>query len=134
MLATFLHWIVLKCVCLYPPVYYISSIYCLSSPSIYLPNSVFLYHCVCCCHYLVTSSCLTLWDPMDYSLPGSSSMGFSRQEYKNGLLCPTSRGSSPPRDRTWVCCITDRFFTAEPPGKSIAASIIFPFPSISIYH
>ena len=27
-------------------------------------------------------------DPMDCSPPGSSSMGFSRQEYWSGLLCP----------------------------------------------
>ena len=134
MLATFLHWIVLKCVCLSLAIY-LYIIYLLSIISIYLLTIfVFLYLCLCCCHYFVTSSCLTLWNPMDYSLPGSSSMGFSRQEYKNGLLCPTSRGSSPPRDWTWVCCITDRFFTAEPPGKSISASIIFPSPSISIYH
>ena len=31
-----------------------------------------------CC---LVKLCLTLWDPMDYSPPGSSSMGFPRQEY-----------------------------------------------------
>ena len=30
-----------------------------------------------------------LCDPMDCSLPGSSSMGFSRQEYWNGLPFPS---------------------------------------------
>ena len=34
---------------------------------------------------LVTQSYLTLWDPMDCSLPGPLSMGFSRQEYWSGL-------------------------------------------------
>ena len=33
----------------------------------------------------IYQSCLTLSDPMDCSLPGSSSMGFSRQEYWSGL-------------------------------------------------
>ena len=33
--------------------------------------------------------CLTLCDPMDCSLPGSSSMGFSKQEYWSGLPCPS---------------------------------------------
>ena len=33
----------------------------------------------------VTQSCLTLRDPMDCSLPGSSAMGFSRQEYWSGV-------------------------------------------------
>ena len=33
---------------------------------------------------------------------------------------PSSRGSSQPRDRTWVSCvfcIIGRFFTIKPPGK-----------------
>ena len=33
--------------------------------------------------------CLIPSDPMDYSLPGSSAMGFSSQEYWNGLPCPS---------------------------------------------
>ena len=33
---------------------------------------------------LVTQSCPTLCDSMDYSLPGSLSMEFSRQEYWSG--------------------------------------------------
>ena len=33
----------------------------------------------------VTQLCPTLFDPMDYSLLGSTSMGFSRQEYWSGL-------------------------------------------------
>ena len=39
----------------------------------------------CCCS--VTKSCLTLCDPMDCSLPNS--LGFSRQEYWNGLPFPS---------------------------------------------
>ena len=41
--------------------------------------------CVCVC----VQSRLTLCNPMDRSLPGSSSMYFSRQEYWNGLPFPT---------------------------------------------
>ena len=37
----------------------------------------------------VAQSCPTLGDPMDYSLPGSSSMGFSRQEYWSGVPLPS---------------------------------------------
>ena len=50
--------------------------------------------CVCihlslyCCCCLVTKSCPTLRDPMDYSPPAPLSMGFSRQEYWSGLSCP----------------------------------------------
>ena len=41
----------------------------------------------------VAQSCLTLSNPMDYSLPGYQappSMGFSRQEYWSGLPLPSS--------------------------------------------
>ena len=54
------------------------------------------------CHFLlqhmkvkreseVTQSCLTLSDPMNCSLPGSSVQGFSRQEYWNGLPLPSPK-------------------------------------------
>jgi len=38
---------------------------------------------------LVTRSCLTLCDPMDCSLPGSSVQGILQQEYWSGLPCPS---------------------------------------------
>ena len=37
----------------------------------------------------VSQSCPTLCAPMDGSLPGSGSMGFSRQEYWSGLPLPS---------------------------------------------
>ena len=37
----------------------------------------------------VTQSCPTLCNPMDCSLPGSSAMDFSRQEYWSGLPFPS---------------------------------------------
>ena len=37
----------------------------------------------------VTQLCLTLSDPMEYSLPGSSVHGFSRQEYWSGVPLPS---------------------------------------------
>ena len=52
----------------------------------------------------VSNSCLTLYHPIDYSLPGSPYMEFSRQEYCS-VAIPFSRGSSRPRDQTWVSCI-----------------------------
>ena len=45
-----------------------------------------------CMHAKSLQSCLTLYDPMVYSPPGSSVHGFSRQEYWSGLPC------SPPGD------------------------------------
>ena len=37
----------------------------------------------------VAQSCLTLCDPVDWSLPASPSMGFPRQGYGSGLLLPS---------------------------------------------
>ena len=44
------------------------------------------------------------------ALQSPLSMGFPRQEYWSGLSF-FPRGSSQPRDRTWVSCIAGRFFT-----------------------
>ena len=41
-----------------------------------------------CLHAKSFQSCPTLCNPIDYSLRGSSIMGFSRQEYWSGLPCP----------------------------------------------
>ena len=39
-------------------------------------------------HAKSPQKCPTLWYPTDYSLPGSSVHGFSRQRYWSGLTCP----------------------------------------------
>ena len=38
------------------------------------------------CAAAAAKSCRTLSDPMDCSLPGPLSMGFSRQEYWSGVI------------------------------------------------
>ena len=43
--------------------------------------------------------CLTLCDPMDCSLPGSSALGVSQARILEWVAMPSSRRSSPPRDR-----------------------------------
>ena len=52
----------------------------------------------CCC--LVAKSCLTLYNSMDCSLPGSSPMWFSRQQYWNDLPSPCDLSN--PRIKTCV--------------------------------
>ena len=61
--------------------------------------------------------CLTLCDPMDYSLPGSSVLGILQARILECVVVPSFRGSSQPRDlmspalaggffttsTTWVC-------------------------------
>ena len=59
----------------------------------------------------VSQSCLTLCHPMDCSLPGSSVHGILQARILEWVAFPISRGSSRPKDRTQVFCVTGRFFT-----------------------
>ena len=47
----------------------------------------------------------------DYSLPDSSVHGILQSRTLEWVPMPSSRGSSWPRDQTWVSCIVGRFFT-----------------------
>ena len=58
------------------------------------------------------------WDLMDCSSPGSSVHGISHVRILKWVTISFSKGSSQPRDQTWVSCIAGWFFTTEPPGKS----------------
>ena len=68
---------------------------------------------------LVAQSCPTLCDPMDCRLPGSSVHGIFQARILEWVAISFSRGSSWPRDQTWVSHIVGRHFTSEPPGKSL---------------
>ena len=72
--------------------------------------------------------CLTLYNPLDYSLPGSSVHGFSRQEYGSGLPCPLpgdllNPGIEPvsPVFPT----LAGEFLTTEPLGRLYTGCYIF---------
>ena len=58
----------------------------------------------------VTQSCPTLWDPVDYSPPGSSVHGILQARILEWVAIPFSRGSSWPRDQTQVSRIAGRGF------------------------
>ena len=60
---------------------------------------------------LVHQSCLTLCDPMDCSLPGSSVHEILQARILEWVAIPFSRGFSQPRDQTWVSCFVGRFIT-----------------------
>ena len=60
---------------------------------------------------LVTLSCPTLCDPMDYSLPGFSVHRILQARILEWVAIPFSRRSSQLRDQTWVFCTAGRFFT-----------------------
>ena len=58
----------------------------------------------------VAQSCLTLCNPMDYSLPGSLVCGIFQARVLKWVAIFFSRGFSWPRDQTWVSCIVGRHF------------------------
>ena len=66
---------------------------------------------------LLAQSRLTLCDPMDCCPPGSSVYGILQARILEWVAIPFSRGSSQPRDRTWVSCIVDRFFPISTQGN-----------------
>ena len=60
---------------------------------------------------LVAQSCSTLCNPMDCSPPGSTVHGISQARILEWVAVSSSKGSSWPRNCTWVSCIVGRFFT-----------------------
>ena len=63
---------------------------------------------------LVAELCLTLCNPMDYS-----QWNFPGKKLEWDAI-PFSRGSSRPRDQTWVSCIAGRFFTICATKKALS--------------
>ena len=66
-----------------------------------------LARCVLC------AQSLNLCNPVDCSPPGSSVHGIFQARILEWVAISSSRGSSQPRDQTWVSCIAGRFFTRE---------------------
>ena len=59
-----------------------------------------------CMHAKSIQSCPTLCDPRDYSLPGSSVYGIFQARILEWVAMTSSRGSSWPRDQTWVSWVS----------------------------
>ena len=59
---------------------------------------------------LITQSCPNLCDPMDCNPPGSSVYEILQARVLEWVAISFSRGSSRPRDQTWVSCIAGRWF------------------------
>ena len=74
---------------------------------------------------LVIQSCPTLCNPMDYSLIGSSVHGILQARILEWVVIPFSRGSSWPRDWTWVFCMQVGSLPSEPPGKAMDVGNLF---------
>ena len=69
-------------------------------------TSALLAGCLCPTEF-VSDSC----DPMDCSLLGSSVHGILQASVLEWFAISFSRGSSRPKNLTWVSCIAGRFFS-----------------------
>ena len=65
---------------------------------------------ICMC-VLFTQSCLTLYNPMVCSSPGSSVHGILQARILEWVAIIFSKEASQPRDQTWVSHIAGTFFT-----------------------
>ena len=68
-----------------------------------VPHIHLLYPCM---HARLLQSCLTLCDLMDCSLLGSSVREILHARILEWVAIPSSRGSSTPRDQTFVSCVS----------------------------
>ena len=77
---------------------------------------IYLYMCVWFVHKYVSSD-------LDCSLPGSSVHGIFQARILEWVAISFSRGSSPPRDRSFISCIAGGFFASEPLGEPICTYV-----------
>ena len=76
-----------------------------------IAKNIYIYVCVCIYVYMyicvcfVAQSWLTLCDPMDCSMPGSSVHGILQARILESVAMSSSRGSSQPRDGICISCI-----------------------------
>ena len=90
----------------------------------YLDKTPFMFMPLLWSHFSHVRLFATLWTVASQA---PLSMGFSKQEYFNGLLCPPP-GDLPDRTQvSYSCCIAAGFFTAEIPGKSCLYSYVCSF-------
>ena len=76
-------------------------------------------------------SCLTLCDPMDCSLPGSSVRGILQVKILEWVAIPFSKGSSQPRDQTQLSHIAGGFLyqLSHQGSPRILEWVAYPFSS-----
>ena len=78
--------------------------------------------CVCVCVCVYAWSCLTLCDPMDGSLPGSSGHGIFQARILEWVAISSCRGSSPCRNQT-----------ASPASFSIGKQILYHWDTLKVW-
>ena len=95
---------------IFPCLQWVTSVW-LSKFSLYL----LVMTCGMVCRSVMPAS---LWPHGLYSSPSSSVYGILQARIPEWVAMPFSRGSSQPRDRTWVSCIAGRFFTVWATSKA----------------
>ena len=81
-------------------------------------NVLFLFMLLC----LVFQSCPILCNPLDCRPAGSSVQGILQARILEQIVISSSKGSSWPRDQTWVSCVSyiaGGFFTLWAIGKAL---------------
>ena len=73
----------------------------------------------------VAQSCSALCDPMDCTLPGLPSMGFSRKEYWSGLPFPSPGDLHDPGIEPRSPVLQAECLPPEPPGKPLSPAFFF---------
>ena len=79
--------------------------------------------------FLCAQLCMTLFDPVNRSPPGSSVHGISRERILEWVAIFSSRDLPDPEIQPTSSvspALAGRFFTAEPSGKSILLSVLLP--------
>ena len=80
---------------------------------------------------LVTQSCPTLCNPMDFSPPGSSLHGILQARILERIAISSSRGFFQLRERTCISSIAGGFFTTEPQGNPLKEMVQFSLSVVS---
>ena len=85
--------------------------YMITGKTLALTRQTFVSKVVSKCKCKVAQSCLTLCDPMDCSPTGFPVHEIFQARVLEWVAISFSRGSSRPRDQTWVSHIAGRCFT-----------------------
>ena len=86
---------------------------------------------------LVAQLCPTLCEPTNCSPPSFSVHGILQTRILEWISIPFSRGSSQPRNPTWVSCIAVDSLSSEAPGKPCferCSNSISPHPTNQTHH
>ena len=98
-----------------------------------------LLHCRCILYQLSyqgspTRSCLTLCNPIDCSLLGSSVHGISQAKILEWVAIPFSRGPSQPKDQTLISCLGRQILYHWATLEAHTLSFTFAFLMFQVIH